>query len=112
MTPGERIDRAGNVGLRQIEPGARDQFERGQLVGAGGACMGEEAHRVLDPCEGDKRGLDFARFREQLDRRRGDDAERALAADKQMLQVVARIVLAQAAQPVPDAAVGQHDLDA
>jgi hypothetical protein len=66
MTPDERIDRAGNVGLRQIEPGARDQFERGQLVGAGGAGMGEEAHRILDPGEAEKRGLDFARLWEQF----------------------------------------------
>ena len=42
---------------------------------------------------------------------RGDDAERALGADEEVLQVVAGVVLAQPAQPVPDAAVGQHDLE-
>ena len=111
MARGERVDRAGNVGQRQVEPGARDQLERGQLVGAGGAGMGEEAHRVLDPGEAEKRGLDLARLRKQLDRRRGDDAERALAADEQLLQIVAGVVLAQPAQPVPDPPVGQYHLD-
>ena len=74
--------------------------------------MGEEAHRILDAGEADKRGLDVARLRKQLDRRRGDDAERALAADEQLLQIVAGVVLAQRPQPVPDAPVGQHHLDA
>ena len=50
-------------------------------------------------------------FGKQLDRRRGDDAERALAADEQLLQIVAGVVLAQAPEPVPDAPVGQHHLD-
>ena len=53
-----------------------------------------------------------ARRRKQLQHRGGDDAERAFGADEQLLQVVAGVVLAQAAQAVPDAAVGQHHLDA
>ncbi len=48
----------------------------------------------------------------KLDRRGGDDAEGALAADEELLQVVAGVVLAQPPQPVPDAAIGQHDLEA
>ena len=108
---GQRVDRAGNVGQRQIEAGARDQLERGQLVGGGGAGTGEERHRILDPAERQKRGLDLARLRKELDGRRGDDAERALAADEELLQIVAGIVLAQAREPVPDPPVGQHHLD-
>ena len=42
----------------------------------------------------------------------GNDAERPLGADKELLEVVTGIVLAQSAQPVPDAPVGQHDLQA
>ena len=38
----------------------------------------------------------------QLQRRRGDDAQRAFAADEQVAQVVAGVVLAQARQAVPD----------
>ena len=38
----------------------------------------------------------------QLQHRGGDDAERAFGADEELLQVVAGVVLAQAAQAVPD----------
>ncbi len=40
------------------------------------------------------------------------EPERALGADEQVFQVVAGVVLAQAAQAVPQAAVGQYDLQA
>ena len=66
----------------------------------------------LDPAEAEKRRLDLARLGEELDRRGGDDAERALAADKELLQIVAGVVLAQPPQPVPDPPVGQYDLEA
>jgi hypothetical protein len=45
---------------------------------------------VLDPGEAEKRRLDLARLRKELDRRGGDDAEGALAADKQLLQIVGK----------------------
>ena len=51
------------------------------------------------------------RQREELQHGGGDDAERAFRADEEVLQVVAGVVLAQLAQAVPDAAVGQHDLE-
>src|SRR6202011_5219976 len=44
--------------------------------------------------------------------RGSNDPERALAADEELLQIVAGIVLAQAAQPVPDPPVREHDLEA
>ena len=44
---GERVDRAGNIG--EGETGARDQLERRQLVGGGGARLGEE---MLRPSSG------------------------------------------------------------
>ncbi len=74
--------------------------------------MGEERHDILDLGEPEKRGLDFARFRKELQGRGGDDPERAFAANKKLLQIVAGIVLAQAAQPVPDPPVREHDLEA
>ncbi|GMA77675.1 hypothetical protein GCM10025880_40920 [Methylorubrum aminovorans] len=43
--------------------------------------------------------------------RGGDDPERSLAADEELLPVVAGIVLAQGAQAVDDAAVGEHDFE-
>ena len=42
----------------------------------------------------------------------GYQAQRAFGADEEMLEIVAGIVLAQAAQTVPDAAVGQDNLQA
>ena len=69
----------------EVESGTRDQLERRQLVGGGGARLGEQMHRVLDPAETEKRRLDLARLGEELDRRGGNDAEGALGADKELL---------------------------
>ena len=68
MARRQRVDRARNMRQRQVEPGARDQLEGGQLVGGGGARMREKVHRVLDPAEAEKGGFDLARLREELDR--------------------------------------------
>ena len=96
----------------EVESGTRDQLERRQLVGGGSARLGEESHRVLDPAEPEKCRLDFARLGEELHRRGGDDPEGALATDKELLQVVAGVVLAQTSQPVPDLPIGRYDLEA
>src|SRR5712671_7345261 len=101
-----------DMGESQIEGCARDQLERRQLVGGGGAGAPEEAHHVLDPAEPEESGFDFARFGKELNRRGSDDAEGALAADEELLQIVAGIVLAQAAKAVPNPSVGQHHLEA
>jgi hypothetical protein len=100
------------MGESQIEGCARDQLERRQLVGDGGAGAPEEAHHVLDPAEPEESGFDFARRGKELHRRGSDDAEGALAADEELLQIVAGIVLAQAAKAVPNPSVGQHHLEA
>ncbi len=96
----ERIHRSGDMGESQIEGSARDQLERRQLVGGGGVGAPEEAHYILDTGEAEKRCFDLARFGKELHRRGSDDAEGSLAADEELLQIVAGIVLAQAAQPV------------
>src|SRR5580704_6590385 len=108
----QRIDRPGHAYQRQIERRAWDQLEGGQLIGGTGAGVGEERHGILYPGEPEKHCLDFARSREQLQGRGGDDPERAFAADEELLQVVAGIVLAQAAQPVPDPPIREHDFEA
>ena len=73
------------MGESEVECRTRDQLEGRQLIGGGGAGLGEKVHRVLDPAETEKRRLDLARFGEELDRRGGDDAERALGADEKLL---------------------------
>ncbi|MNS91422.1 hypothetical protein D3C72_1255140 [compost metagenome] len=49
---------------------------------------------------------------EELQRRRRDDAQRALGSDEQLLQVIAGVVLAQALQAVEHLTVGHDGLDA
>src|SRR5437867_3839018 len=53
---------SGDMGQRQIEPGARDQFECRQLVGGDGTGASEQAHRVFDPAKAEERGFDLARL--------------------------------------------------
>jgi hypothetical protein len=47
----------------------------------------------------------------QLQYRGGNDAERALGADENVLEVVAGVVLSKAAQAVPYAAIRKHDFE-
>ena len=49
--------------------------------------------------------------RDEPQRRRGDDPERAFGADQQLVEAVAAIVLLERGQAVVDRAVGQHRLD-
>ena len=65
--------------------------------------------RRIDARPGDRA---LADRRHQLQARRGDDAERPLGADQQLLEIVAAIVLLERGEPVEQAAVGQHRLDA
>ena len=54
--------------------------------------------------------MNLARSRIQLENGRGDDAERSLGANEEVLEVVPGVVLAKRAQSVPDRAVGRDDL--
>ena len=72
----------------------------------------EQRQRGVEIGQRDERGGLLGRLGEQLEDRGGDDAERPLRADEQVLQVVARVVLLQALEAVPDAPVGQHHLEA
>ena len=95
----------------KLHGGGRDQLEGRDLV----------AEFVLGECQkpqgggrigdGEQRRHGMLRPRQQPQDRRRDDAERALAADEELLPVVARIVLAQPAQAIDDGAVGQHHLE-
>src|SRR5215467_5729875 len=111
MGGGKWIKGVGYVVQRQIKTRAGDQLEGGQLIGGRSAGAGEERHNVLDPGDPEKRGFDFARSWEELQGRGSDDPQRAFAADEELLQIVAGVVLTQPAQPVPNPAVGQHDFE-
>ena len=56
------------------------------------------------------RGCRGLRQRKELHHRRCNDPERSFSADEKLFQVVAGVVLAQAAQAIPHLATGQHHL--
>ncbi|GAB1575955.1 hypothetical protein BPNSA17_07880 [Bordetella petrii] len=66
----------------------------------------QQLDRVIDRPQRQERRAGRHRAREQLERGGGDDAQRALAADVQVAQIVTSIVLAQAAQAVPELPFG------
>ena len=70
---------------------------------------GEQGQRRIRAGDGDERGFDAFQRRLQPQSGGGDDAQRALAADEQMPQGIAAVVLAHAAQIVEHATVRQHD---
>ena len=72
---------------------------------------GEERDGVFEARQTGECRRCHGRLRKQAQGRRGDDAERPFRADEKILEVIAAIVFAQAFQPVPDAAIGEHDLE-
>ena len=71
----------------------------------------EQRDRRGDTLDRDKGGGHRPRHGKELEARGGDDAKRAFGADEQVSQVVARVVLAQALEPVEHATVGQDHLE-
>ncbi len=95
-----------------VDAGSRKQLEGRQAVAAALAQMAQQLDRALRVLHGNPGRRRGGRLRMQFQHRRRDDAERALGADEELLEVVAAIVLAQAAQAVPDTPVGQHGFEA
>ena len=111
VAPGQRRAHADPVPQHHLQAEAGHVLEgRQPPVGAGAQPLeqGERRPRRGQPDEAD--GLREGPG-EQLQGRRGDDAERPLRADEEVLEVVARIVLAQGLEPVPDPPVGEHDFE-
>src|SRR5262249_38902470 len=85
---------------------------------SGQSCTRAGTGGVEQACGGVKRsdrrerGYLRARERKKFQRGRSDDAERAFRSDEDLLQVVAGVVLAQAAQAVPYLAGGKYHLEA
>ena len=87
--------------LKPCDPAAGHFLRQCQEV-AGGCGRGQADHR----------GRPVLRLREQLQNGAGHDAEGALRADEEILEIIARVVLAQTPQAVPDAPVGQDNFQA
>ena len=110
--PGAWIGQPRLVLAGQCDRIAGHQLESGDPVAEGLPQVAEQMHAGADVRQRGERGDAGLRQRVQSEDRGGNDAERALGADEKLLHVVSRIVLAQAAQSVPDPAVGEHDFDA
>ncbi len=108
----ERVARAGHVADDELEGDARQELEGRDRVALRLAQHAEQRQRGGRRLERDEGGRHGRGARKQPQRRGRHDAERALGADEQLLQVVARVVLAQGRQLVEHAPVGQHDLEA
>ena len=107
----QRIARARHVPQYQLETAAGDAFKCGDAVPAMAPQQGEEFDRLAGGRHRDPGGDVGARAGEELEHGRGNDAQRALGAYEKLLQVITGIVLAQAAQTVPDAPVRQHHFE-
>jgi hypothetical protein len=111
MRRAQRIAQIGYMSKYRIEAASRHEFEGGDPLAESLAQRGEQLDRLAravegNPCRRARRGLGI-----EPQHRGGDHAERAFGAEEKLLQVVAGVVLAQAAQPVPYPAVGQHDFE-
>ncbi len=105
-----RISNAGDVPGGELDAEPRHQFEARQGRPAEARCPIEKRQCVLDASEAGKSHLVAPRFREELQNGAGYDAERSLGTDEKIAQIVARIVLLEASEPVPDLPGRKHDL--
>ena len=110
--PGQRQAHLRKMRHHQVQAESRHQFESRQRRTASLLRQRQQLQRLLRRVECNQRGQFGGRLREQFHHCSRDDAQRAFRADVQIAQVVAGIVLAQAAQAIPDRAVRGHDFEA
>ena len=109
---GERIACARHVLQNESENDVGHDLEGGEAVARPSCARPNSASAVSGSGSADEGGGLLRRLGEELQDRGRDDAERPFRADEQVLQVVARVVLLEAPEAVPDAPVGQHHLEA
>ena len=91
---------------------ATDQLEACNCGAEALASQPQELQRIVGTLQTDKRRRLRAWIGKEPQRSGGDDPESPFSADEQALHIVAGVVLAQLAQGVDDAAIGEHRLDA
>ena len=91
---------------------ATDQLEARDRGAKPFASQPQELQRIVGALEADEGRRLRARIGKEAERSGGDDAERPFGADEEALHVVSGVVLAQLAQRVDDATVGENRLDA
>src|SRR5437762_12039864 len=89
-----------------------DGPEAGGPLTEGWVRVPEQGDGMLDVAHRRERSDPSARRGIELQHHRGDDAERSLAADEKLLEIVPCIVLAETTQSVPHATISQNDFDA
>jgi hypothetical protein len=89
-----------------------DQFAGRQAGAEMRLQLTQQAHRECRRADGQPGGHRCPRQGEEFQDGGGDDSEGALGADEQMLEVITGIVLAQAAQAIPDLPARQNHLQA
>ena len=99
---------AGDVALAEFEAGPRHQLTGCQSVNKGILEPGKKRHHFVKVRSGGQRRYPGHGGGEQLEDRRRNDTQSSFCANKQVLQVVTRVVLAQSPKAVPKASVGQH----
>ena len=112
MRLAERVARTRNMSAGEFERDARHELEGRHRVAERFAQAAEKRERCGRCAEADECGRNRGGSRKQAQRRRRHDAERALGADEELLEVIARVVLAQCRELVQHAPVRQHDLEA
>ncbi len=101
----ERVARAGHVADDELQGDARHKLEGRHRIPLRFAQHAEQPQRGGRGVERDERRRYGGGARKQPERRGCHDAERALGADEELLQVVAGVVLAQRGQLVEHPAV-------
>src|SRR5262245_12283125 len=94
------VDDALDIAPPQLDADARDQLEARDGIAARRAAAPEQLDRRVEIAHGGEGRDAVPRLGKELEDGRRDDAEGALGADEDLLQVVAGVVLAQRAQPV------------
>jgi hypothetical protein len=107
----QRLAQAGDVLEGEGHAQAAHQLEgldraAGLVLG-----LGQQGDGVVRRGDGGDGHAARGQQRIELEAGGGDDPQRALGPDQQVLEVVAGVVLAQALEAVPDLAAGQHRLD-
>ena len=108
----QRIGDPRNMLDRERDRDARHELEGGERLAGGAPQMLQQLERARRRIDSDERGGAVARLGKELQTSSRDHAERALGADEQRLDVVARVVLAQALESRQHASVREHDLEA
>jgi hypothetical protein len=110
-TAGQRRAVRREVALDQLQAQVGEQLEARQRRSGHRLCDVQHRQRRLHRADREQRRCLAPRRRKGLEAGGGDHAERAFGADEEVAQVVARVVLAQSAQAVPQFARRQHDLE-